>query len=184
VAAHVLIGAAAGMLLWTADFVRLASTVSTDGLNTVGGLFLLNGTRFWIAGTANRANDAIRQGLFLFFLVFALRTILRKDWLAALSAAVIFSLLEGDVANSLNWQLELIAYVILFAGLVFVLLRLGLVATISAVFFLNMLNGATLGTNLSTWYSSNGFATIAVILALVFYAFRQSLGTQSITRVS
>jgi hypothetical protein len=184
VCAHVLIGAAAGVLIWTADFIRMASAVSTDGLNTTGGLFLLNGTRFWISGMASRLNDALQQGLFIFFVIFGLRTILRKDWLAALVAAVVFSFLEGDIATSLNWKSEFIVYVMLFAALMFVLLRLGMVATTSAIFFLNMVNGINLGTDLTTWYAPTGFATAAVMLVIIFYVFRRALGNQAVPQLS
>jgi uncharacterized membrane protein len=62
----------------------------------------------------------------------------------------------------------------------FVLLRLGLVATISAVFFLNLINGVTLGTDLNTWYAPTGLASIALILAIVVYVFKQSLGAREL----
>ena len=103
---------------------------------------------------------------------------------AATIAAIILSLLEGDVANSLNWKVEVITYVVLFAALMFVLLRLGVIATISAIFFLNMINGVTLGTDLSTWYAPTGFATVGLMLAIVLYAFRQSLGDRTLPQLS
>jgi serine/threonine protein kinase len=173
VAAHVLIGAAAGALLWTCTELLLIA--AADGLNTVGGLFTLNGTRQWIAGTANRAQSALVFGLFIFFVIFALRTVLRKDWLAALATAVVLASQQADLATSINWDVMLFVYVLLFSAFGLVLLRVGLVSTISALFFLNTLNGLTLGTDLSTWYAPTGFATLAFMLAIVFVAFRQSL---------
>jgi uncharacterized membrane protein len=65
-----------------------------------------------------------------------------------------------------------------------VLLRLGLVASLSAVFFLNTINGTTLGTDLSAWYAPTGFATIGLMLAIVLYAFRQSLGDRTLPQLS
>jgi predicted Ser/Thr protein kinase len=182
--AHVLIGAAAGSLMWTVDATRLALSAYANGLDTTGGLFLLTGTRQWFAGIFNRAADGLESGLFFFFFIFALRTVLKKDWIAAIVAAVIFSLLQADLANATHWQVELAAYTALFSVLTFVLLRLGLVATISAVFFLNTLNGTTLGTDLSTWYAPTGFANIALMLAIVLYALRRSFGDGPLPQLS
>jgi uncharacterized membrane protein len=104
--------------------------------------------------------------------------------MAVIVASLIFSLLQADLANFTHWQVELVAYIVLFSVLTFVLLRLGLIATISAVFFLNALNGTTLGTDLSAWYAPTGFATIALMLAIVLYAFRQSLGDRALPQLS
>ncbi len=142
--AHVLIGAAVGVLIWTLDAARLAYGAYDNGFDTTGGLFLLTGTRQWFAGIFNRSGDALDTGLFVFFVIFGLRVILRKDWLAALVAAIIFSLLQNDLANATHWQVELLTYIVLFSAVIFVLLRLGLVASLSAIFFLNTLNGTTL----------------------------------------
>lgn len=174
--AHVLIGAAAGTLLWAADEGRLALTTAAYGLDTTPGLFLLTGTRQWFAGIANRASDALQLGLIVFFALFVLRQILRRNWIAAIVAAVIFSLVENDLANSLSWQIELAAYILLFSALIFCLLRFGLVVAVSAVFFLNTINGATVGTDFSTWYAPTGLVTLALVLAIALYAFRVCVG--------
>jgi hypothetical protein len=182
--AHVLIGAAVGSLMWAIDAGRLALAAYANGLDTAGGLFLLTGSRQWFAGIINRAADGLESGLFVFFVIFSFRTVLKRDWMAAILAAVMFSLLQADLANATHWQVELAAYTVLFSVLTFVLLRLGLVATISAVFFLNTLNGTTLGTDLSTWYAPTGFATIALMLGIVLYAFRQSFGDRALPQLS
>jgi serine/threonine-protein kinase len=146
------------------------------GLDTTPGLFLLTGTRQWFAGIANRASDALQLGLIVFFALFVLRQILRRNWIAAIVAAVIFSLVENDLANSLSWQIELAAYILLFSALIFCLLRFGLVVAVPAVFFLNTINGATVGTDLSTWYAPTGLITLALVLAITLFAFRRCVG--------
>jgi len=60
-------------------------------------------------------------------------------------------------------------------ALVFVV-QCAIIVTISAVFFLNAGNGITLGTDLTTWYAPTGFATISLLLAIAFFAFKQSVG--------
>jgi hypothetical protein len=149
-------------------------------MDTVGGLYLLNGTRQWIAGMLSRASEGLSTGLFVFFVIFALRALFRRDWIAAVAGAVLFAALQADLANDLNWGAEFAIYVVLFAALIFALLRFGLVSTISAVFFLNTLNGMTLGTNWTTWYAPTGLATMILMLIITFFAFNQSLGDRSL----
>jgi serine/threonine-protein kinase len=180
VGSHVLIGATVGTLVWAIDEVRLVLTIPVHGLDTGEGLGTLLGTRHWLAMFSVRGINAIESGLVVFFVFFGLRVLLRKNWLAALVAAVIFSLIQPDLANSSNWHMELIAGIVIFGILFFVLLRLGLVATISAMFFVNVIDSVSLGTDLSTWYAPTGIATLAVLLGLIAWAFRQSLGDQQL----
>src|ERR1039458_5782444 len=59
------------------------------------------------------------------------RAVLRKDWIASVAAAVLFTLAESDA-----WQgniLDFLFFLVIFALLVFVLLRLGLVSTMAAI---------------------------------------------------
>jgi hypothetical protein len=83
---------------------------------------------------------------------------------------------EGDLANSLDWRIDYAIYVALFTALIFVLLRFGMLASVSAVFFLNVINGITIGTDWTAWYAPTGIATIALAMSIVLFAFKQSLG--------
>jgi hypothetical protein len=62
----------------------------------------------------------------------------------------------------------------------FVLLRVGLVTTISAMFFLNALNRLCLGSDWKAWWAPSGFATIFLLLALASYAFWRSMGARDL----
>src|SRR5205085_2052987 len=94
-----------------------------------------------------------------------------------------------DLLTTRNPAATYALYVALFCVLIFVALRFGVVVTVSAVFFLNTLNAVSLGTDWTTWYTAPGLATLALILAMVGFAFIRSLGSrprasppQSITR--
>ena len=75
-------------------------------------------------------------GLLVFAMVCFVRLLVRYDLLAALVTAVIFTLSEGDVVQSTNWAVPVL-FIALYGVLAFVLVRIGLVATISAIFFIN-----------------------------------------------
>ena len=60
--------------------------------------------------------------------------------------------------------------------LIFLLLRFGLVASITTVFIVNSFNSITLGASLKTWYTPAGLASLCLLLGIAVYAFWRSLG--------
>jgi predicted Ser/Thr protein kinase len=179
-ASDILIGTMVGALILVAVAVHDASLASRYGLDTLGGLYLLNGPRYWIAGMISRLSEGVTTGITIFFAIFGLRTILRRDWIAAIVGALILAALEGDLANAINWQVEFAVYAVLFAVLIFVMLRQGLVVTVVSIFTVNLMNGITLGTDLTAWYAPTGFATMILMVAVALWAFRQTLGDREL----
>jgi serine/threonine-protein kinase len=176
VGSHILIGLALGAGLIVFSLSRDVVYAPSEGLDTVSGLYLLQGPRFWAAGMLSRMLEGISTGLTIFFAIFCLRTLLRRDWAAAIVGGVLFSVIQGDLVNSLNWQAELAVYLVVITALVFALLRFGLLVSITAIFAFNTLNGITLGSDWSAWYAPTGFATIVVLLGISALAFRSALG--------
>ena len=175
-----MIGLALGTLLMLFSLSRDVAYMNSEGLDTFGGLYLLEGTRYWFSGMFSRCTEAISTGLTIFFAIFGLRTMLRRDWAAAIVGGILFSVIQGDLANSLNWQAELAVYLVMITGLVFVLLRLGLLVCVAAIFALNTVNGITLGTDWTSWYAPTGFATIGALLLISAIAFRNALGDRDL----
>jgi serine/threonine-protein kinase len=180
VGSHILIGLALGAGLLVFGMARDVSTIAAEGLDTFSGLYYLNGTRYWVAGVLSHVTEGIRTGLSIFFLIFGLRTILRRDWLAAIAGGLVFSVVQQDLVNSANWQAEFAVYFVMLTALIFVLLRLGLLVCVAAIFSLNTLNGVTLGTDWTAWYAPGGFATLGLMLVLALVAFRITLGEREL----
>ena len=179
VGGHILIGAAVGCALWViATLIALAT--SKGALEAAGNLNYTLGTRQWLGGHAGAVANALRAGLFAFMVIFGVRTLVRKDVLAALIAAVLFTLQEGEVVNAPNWEVAATIYVILFAVLIFALLRYGLVATIAAVYFINSFSAITLGGDWKAWYAPAGLATLLLLLGIAMFAFWRSLGSREL----
>ncbi len=172
VAAHVLMGAAlsAGLVLTTS----VVDYWQAD-LSTMPGLSMLNGARAWVGGFAARAAAGVQVGLVVFFAIFGLRTLLRRDWIAALISALAFAAVQPDLSNSPNVPLAYAVYVLVFGVLTFSLVRFGLVVAISTVFFLNSLNAISLGMDWTAWYTAPGLATAAVVVLIAVAAFQRSL---------
>jgi hypothetical protein len=178
--AHILIGAAAGCIVWIAAESAGILADPANPMDSIGPIFGLLGTRQWIGGHANTLNSALQTGLICFFAIFCLRAVVRKDVLAALVAAALFTVANGSIFAEAHWQLTLAVYLGLFTILMFCLLRFGLVATMACVFFLNSCNTITLGSNWRTWYAPYGVATLGLLLGIAVFAFWRSLGDREL----
>jgi serine/threonine-protein kinase len=175
VGSEMLVGVAVGSLMWiafkTTNYVLGGNTEPT---NWDFNLHAVLGARQWIGAIAGMLGGALRTGLLVFLAVFGLRRMLRRDFLAVLAAAALFSLVENE-ATSEGWVLFAI-YLAVYGTLIVLLLRFGLVACITTVFVVNTFNTITLGASLKTWYTPPGLASFCLVLGIAIYAFWRSLG--------
>ena len=173
---HVLIGAALGCAIWI--WFILPSEFGTS-LVSGGNLHYLLGTRGWLGTSASRLANALSVGPLVFAVICGIRRLVRLDLVAALATAVIFTFtMEGDVYNHRGVDLLIIIglFLSVYTVVAYVHMRLGLVATISLIFFVNSFNGLWLGTDWTTWYASAGLATLTLMLGIATFAFWRSLG--------
>jgi predicted Ser/Thr protein kinase len=181
VGSHILIGAAVGSGLWCAfKLLWVALSGTGDPMNWDVSLQFMMGPRQWIGGHANHMGVALRMGLFAFLAIFGLRRLLRYDWLAVLAASVLFTLTEYEVVHAQEWYLIGAVYAAVYAVLILVLLRCGLVATIAAVFFTDSFNAIVLGMDWKTWYAPAGLATMLLLTGIAVFAFWRSLGGRAL----
>jgi len=175
VGSHILLGAAIGTGLWIAFKGMTILFGNREPGNYDVSLSYLLGTRQWIGAQAGNMVGALSRGLFAFLTIFGMRHIVRRDWLAALGASLLFTLASGEVIRDQTIALGLI-YLAIFASIAFVLLRFGLVASIAAVFFADSMNGMLLGSDWSAWYLPASVATLLLLIGIAIFAFWRSLG--------
>jgi predicted Ser/Thr protein kinase len=181
VASDILIGAAVGAGMYTifkVFFVLISSRVAPVNFDI--NLNFAMGTRPWIGGHAGDLGGALRMGLLIFLTIFGMRQLLRYDALAAVAAALLFTMAQGDVTSSREWVIMMLLYVAIYSALAFVLLRCGLVATIAAVFFADSGNAIVLGWDWKTWYAPYGIASLLLLSGIVVWAFYRSLGSREL----
>jgi serine/threonine-protein kinase len=178
VGAHILIGAALGCAIWVgftaADFSRNAGTLGSGG-----NLRYLLGTRAWVGAHANTLASAMSVGLVVFAVICGIRRLVRLDLLAALATALVFTFtVQGDVYSARGADLLILVglYLGVYTVVAYVLMRLGLVATIALIFFVNSFSGLWLGNDWTTWYAPSGIATAALMIGIAVFAFWRSLG--------
>jgi serine/threonine-protein kinase len=176
VGSEVLLGAAVGAGMWIA-FKAANYLIQGTGepTNLDLNLFVALGTRQWVGAHAGTLGNALRLGLLVFLAVFGLRMLLRKDWLAVLAAAALFTLMENELRAEFTATVFAV-YLALYSTLILLLLRFGLVASITTIFFVNVFNCISLGTNFKTWYTPASLASFSLLLGIAVYAFYRSLG--------
>jgi serine/threonine-protein kinase len=179
VGAHILIGAAVGVFIWMgAELIQISA--KPDALGNEGGLERTLGTRHWLAGPAGNLVSGLLVGLILFWAIFGLRQLVRKNWLAAVLASALSTLVNFAGNPPTDWQTEVPIFFVLFAVLIFVLVRLGLVAAMASVFFLNSCGSIIVGSDWSTWWAPYGVATLAMLIGIAIFAFWRSLGSREL----
>jgi serine/threonine-protein kinase len=178
VGAHILIGAAAGAAVWTTASVVDGFTGNTMGGS--GGLAATLGARHWIAFQAAGLSAVMWTGLLFFFALTGVRQLVKKDVVAAILASLFFTFINVIALNSPNWKVKCAIYFGMFAILLFVLLRYGLVAIMAAACFIDSLDAITLGGDWKTWYAPAGLATLTMLLGIAIFAFWRSLGRREL----
>jgi serine/threonine-protein kinase len=171
----VLIGALTG-ISWTFISQVKEATAARFGLPpTLNSptLVSLLGARFGASRTLGFLVFAVFWALAIFFLLFLLRLVLRKEWLAATAVVAMFVALE--LAKSETPLVDSGFFILAYSSVVFVLTRFGLVAYTTAFFVLNMLTSQPITRHLSAWYAPSGILVIAVVTALAIYGFRTTL---------
>ncbi len=174
---HALVGIAVGALVWAVLTILQILEGVPDSVNDPE---QLKQAGLWVARLGGTVGGAVITGMVLLFVFLGLRVLLRRDWIAAVVSAVILAVLTSGNAAGGSWALRLGAVTLLFGLMIYLLLRLGLVATIALVCTINWLGGLTLGTDWSQWYTSYGVARLALLGAVTAWTFRDSLGGQDL----
>ena len=136
----------------------------------------LNGARSWASSLAGKLDDA--GGTLLFFLVlFVLRVVLRKQWLAGLVFVLIYAGTRWAGVGPWYTPLFLLA---IWTTLVVVMLRHGLFAAMCVVFLIDTPLEMFSTTDFSAWYGQSSLVMVVVVGAAAVWGFRTSLGGRPI----
>jgi serine/threonine-protein kinase len=140
---------------------------------TLGGPFAVAG--YLLVVLIRRLGDA----LFFLMILFLCRLVLRRGLLASCAFVAVWTVADVLFYGShpvLGWFSE----GIFFSLVVWVYLRLGLLAGIVMILTEWTLDNAPLTTNLSAWYAGNGLAVVAFFLALATFGFYTSQAGRAI----
>jgi serine/threonine-protein kinase len=124
--------------------------------------------------------------LYYLFMLFLLRVVLRKPWLAVAAFVVAFGVLWSFAAAPESGGLTFAVIFILNATWVvlvaILLLRLGLLAAAGAFFFAFALGGVPITLDLAAWYAPGSLVTMLFLVVLAGYGCHTALAGRSLFR--
>ncbi len=137
----------------------------------------LNGVRQALGYIPDFTLVFVLYGLFIFFLFFILRLLVRKVWIAALVIVLL-----GAVTNTGgDYPLaDLVFSAIVWASIILVLRKFGLLALVVGLVVQNVLIVFPVTSHFSRWYASAGLTGIIAIAALAVYGFRTAIAGQAL----
>jgi hypothetical protein len=171
VLAGVALGMASALIAVVHQFVLLrfgstpSMTASTDALLGVRGAIAT-----WLAVIPN----CVIEALLWFVLIFVLRVVLRRDWLAAGGFVLIYALLSA-LASTAAPGIGALFSLAQTALLVFVMLRFGLLALIASAFVYVLFVLFPITADFSVWYAGASLFAVLTVAAVAAFAFRASL---------
>jgi hypothetical protein len=122
--------------------------------------------------------------LFLLFILFGLRTVLRKQSLAVVAFLMLFGVIGSLTVPSASYGAGLCADVLLGALIASVwlvlLMRFGLLATTAAFFFADVLGRFPITLDFSTWYVGATLTAMLTVVAVAAYSFHVALAGRPI----
>jgi hypothetical protein len=149
--------------------LRLGSTPSA--VVRPGSLLGVSGA---VAGFLALIPNCVVQALVWFVLIFILRVVLRRDWLAA-GAFVLLYMAFNSLATPAAPALAALFGAVETALLVFMMLRFGLLALIASSFAYELLLMFPITADFSVWYAGTSLFALIGVAAMAAFAFRSSL---------
>jgi serine/threonine-protein kinase len=132
------------------------------------GVQMLTGVRR-VAGWLFAAQPgAMLAPIGVFFLIFGLRVVVRKQWIAVALAFALMSVIQGLQMQ----QPTLLAWAVaasVWAILIFVIVRMGLLAGVISFIYANLLLSLPLTTDPSVWYFDRAAFGLLVLIGLTSY---------------
>src|SRR5579864_4380938 len=125
--------------------------------------------------------QSIQGTLVFFFVLFGLKVLLRREWIAAIVFIAIFALLRA--LNSTYMTVELPAQVLVYAIAVLLVLRFGFVSLACAIFTVDLISNIPFSADLSAWYMTTSILALLSVLALAGWGFYHSLGGEPLWTV-
>ena len=139
----------------------------------------LEGVRAEVAGVIVAVPGAIFTALLFFFMLFLLRLVLRKDWIAGAAFVLIITFATTTTSAGTTPLVEYPIRALAMAVFAFALLRFGLLAAIVTSTAIQILALGWL-LDFSAWYAGMAVLPFVLIALLVVYGFRVSLAGRTV----
>ncbi len=173
-----------GVLLgvfWILIFqIRYIPMMHMGAAPTLGSTDALIGGREALGAWLYQWPQSIQTTLVFFFLLFGLKVLLRKEWIAGIALVAIFALPRG--LGSTFMAVEIPAQILVYAIAVVIVLRFGFVPLVCAIFTINLMANVPFSADLSAWYMPTSILALLSVVVLAGWGFYHSLGGEPIWR--
>jgi hypothetical protein len=126
--------------------------------------------------------QSIQTTLVFFFVLFGLKILLRKEWIAAIVFTAIF-VLQTHAFSSTYMAVEIPAQIIVYAIAVLIVLRFGFVSLACAIFTIDLMANVPFSADFSNWYMTTSILALLSVVALAGWGFYHSLGGEPLWTV-
>jgi len=169
----VLYGCVAGLAMGLALYLRLALAPRFGDLPAFFTSDALLGLRYVAGIFVIQVALSVAASLLTLYLMLGLRTLLRRQWVAAAVALILLSAIR--VLASHVPALDAVIFPLMYGIGLFTLLRYGLIAFVTGTFVADALLSMPLTLDPSSWYIGYSVFALAVLAALAIHAFRAAL---------
>src|SRR3984957_3340234 len=177
----ILFGVLLGVVWILISQIRFIPMMRMGAAPTLFSTELLMGGRNALGAWLQQWPLSIQTTLVFFFLLFGLKVLLRKEWIAAIVMVAIFALPRG-LSRSYR-AVEIPAEILVYAIAAIIVLRFGFVPLACAVFTINLSANAPLSADLSAWYMTSSILALLSVVALAGWGFYHSLGGEPLWRI-
>ena len=154
--------------------MRLGGMPSLPSTSFMLGARHLVGTWFW------HVSSSVQATLVFFFLMFVLRVLLRKPWLAATAFVAIW--LAIKLADSHQMATDSVGFLAIYVLAAFMIVRFGFITLAAAIFTVDLLLSIPLGLNPTSWYMSGSLFVLVTVAAMAVWGAYTALGGQKILK--
>lgn len=169
-------------VVWT--FVFQISSIPKMHMGAAPFLFsteALMGGREGLGAWLRQWPGSIQTTLVFFFVLFGLKVLLRKEWIAAIVFIGIFALPRA--LSSAYMTVELPAQILIYAIAVLLVLRFGFVSLACAIFTVDLMANLPFSADFSVWYMTTSILALLSVLVLAGWGFYHSLGGEPLWTV-
>jgi serine/threonine-protein kinase len=136
----------------------------------------LRGGRRVLGASVAQVVSSVRTTLIFFFVLFVLRVLLRRPWLATIAFVALFAALRSVGTDYPAVQIP--ASVAILAIAAFAVVRFGLVSLAAGIFTVDLIVIAPMAVSWSSWYAPATAFVFLTVLGLAAWGFYTSLGGQ------
>jgi len=162
-------------LIFIIDELVLAQFGSEPGL---GNTDYFQGSRRAVGAVLSQIPNSVTGTLIFFFVIFLLRAILRKQWLAAAGFVLLYTTLK--CLQSDNPWVEAPFVIVIYGIAALVVSRFGLVALAAGIFVADLVGNLPSTANFSAWYANGPIFALLLVAALAVWGFHTALAGRPI----